>query len=79
MGSLCETPSCLIYLRVLNFKRYEVVGREAIDKLNKPLFDVLLVALAPLENYALDLLEFRFASVEDGTIEFGRVPKRSSP
>jgi len=31
------------------------------------------------QNYALDLLEFRFASVEDGTIEFGRVPKRSSP
>jgi len=30
------------------------------------------------QNYALDLLEFRFANVEDGTMEFGRVPKRSS-
>ena len=30
------------------------------------------------QNYALDLLEFRFANVEDGTMEFGRVSKRSS-
>jgi monooxygenase len=28
------------------------------------------------QNYALDMLEFRFASVEDGTIEFARVRER---
>jgi hypothetical protein len=27
------------------------------------------------QNYALDLMEFRFASVEDGTMEFSRVKK----
>jgi monooxygenase len=27
------------------------------------------------QNYALDLLEFRFATVDDGTMEFARVRK----
>ena len=30
------------------------------------------------QNYALDLLEFRFASVDDGTMEFKRIEKRGS-
>jgi hypothetical protein len=30
------------------------------------------------QNYALDMLEFRFASVDDGTMEFKRAEKRRS-